>query len=252
LDSWQRGLVVILEDAYKAHMRNRDLATSTIETNLTGLRKIERDTGLNLEDEFKKDQLSSLLRRLQYTREDEAASRPNPSNLVTEPRNLFVNLGWYRNVLERYRNFRLLGTISDTQPLTEDVAETPEEEALGRTFKLEDDLQKALRANIAQLEDGLTIADGGKEYKVEAGYIDILAKDKNGGWVVIELKAGDAKPDSVAQVLSYMSCIAEDKKAQTRGILIAADFVPRVRWAVKSVPTLMLQKYRFNFAFDNV
>jgi RecB family endonuclease NucS len=156
-------------------------------------------------------------------------------------------------VLERYRNFRLSGdSPSDKQPLVEDVAESAAEEAVGRTFQLESDLQKALRANLAQLEAGLTIADEGKEYRVEAGYIDILARDKNGAWVVIELKAGDAKPDSVAQILSYMSCIAEEKKGPTRGILIASDFVPRVRWAVRSVSAMSLQKYRFNFAFDKL
>jgi RecB family endonuclease NucS len=86
--------------------------------------------------------------------------------------------------------------------------------------------------------------------RVHAGFIDILAKDKSGRCVVIELKAGDAKPDAIAQILLYMSCVADDKNGQARGILIASDFVPRVRLAARAVPTLALQKYRFNFSFE--
>lgn len=234
-------------------MRNRNLASNTVETNVSALRRIERDNNLNIEQEFADDGLQSLLQRLTYTREDEKAGRPNPTNLASEPSRLFINLGWYRSVLDRYRNFRLGNdTSTDKQPLIEDVVETELEEAAGRTFKLEQDLQEAIRANIGQLEDGLVVADGGKEYKVDAGYIDILARDKTGAWVVIELKAIDAKPDSIAQILSYMSCIADEKKVATRGILVASDFVPRVRWAARSVPTLALQKYRFSFAFEKL
>jgi hypothetical protein len=48
------------------------------------------------------------------------------------------------------------------------------------TFGLERDLQKTLRANIAQLEGGLTIIDGGIEKSTEAGKIDITARDAKG------------------------------------------------------------------------
>ena len=54
-------------------------------------------------------------------------------------------------------------------------------------------MQKALRANIQQLELGLEIVDGGAERTVDAGRIDITAEDTNGRLVVIELKAGRAE-----------------------------------------------------------
>ena len=242
---------MILEEAYRTHMRDRNLAANTVETNISALRRIESRNDLNIENEFERDKLVSLLQRLTYTREDERMGRANPTNLASEPSRLFITLGWYRSVLDRYRSFRL-GDVLTEPAFMEDVVENELEETAGRSFKLEQDLQDALRANIAQLEVGLTVADGGKEYKVDAGYIDILARDKSGNWVVIELKAGDAKPDSIAQVLSYMSCIAEEKREPTRGILIASDFVPRVRWAVRSVPTLALRKYAFSFVFDKI
>ncbi len=63
----------------------------------------------------------------------------------------------------------------------ETAAEAEEvETALEATFGLERDLQKALRANLQQLEEGLYVADGGKEHVVPSGRIDLLGKDSHG------------------------------------------------------------------------
>jgi RecB family endonuclease NucS len=48
--------------------------------------------------------------------------------------------------------------------------------------------------------------------------------------VVIELKAGNASPDAIAQILAYMSAVAEADQKPVRGILIAGDFHKRVAW----------------------
>ena len=242
---------MIFENEYRSFLQARDLALNTIDNYISSIRRIEREHGVNLEEELDKDQLKSLVDRLTYTRADEATGRPNPSNIAVDPTRLFSHLGWYRRALERYRDFRLPGSLAIANPtLVDDVIE-PEIEEAGRTFKLEEDLQIALRKNLNQLEDGLTIADNGKEYYVEAGFIDILARDKAGRWVVIELKAGDAKADAIAQILSYITSVSEEKKSSdVRGILVASDFIPRVRLAARAVPSLSLQKYRFNFQFD--
>ena len=77
----------------------------------------------------------------------------------------------------------------------------------GVAFALEKDLQAALRQNIQQLEPNLRIIDGGKERKVASGWIDITAEDGDSNPVAIELKAGVAKPGSIAQVIAYMSAL---------------------------------------------
>ena len=124
-------------------------------------------------------------------------------------------------------------------------------DAVEITFGLEKDMQQALRQNIAQLEPGLQVIDGGSERSVEAGFIDILARDANGHIVVIELKAVESKPEAVAQVLGYMGAIAEEEKQSTvRGYLIAADHPKRVRWAAKAVPNLELRTYTISFGFE--
>ena len=118
-------------------------------------------------------------------------------------------------------------------------------------FRLEQDLQDVLRESITQLEPGLVITDGGREQKVEAGWIDITARDSADRIVVIELKAGTAQPDSVAQILAYMGTVPNHDGRAVRGILVANDFHPRVQAALRAVPNVTLKAYSFKFTFQD-
>jgi RecB family endonuclease NucS len=138
-----------------------------------------------------------------------------------------------------------MGTYED------EPAEKVLEEAVETTFGLERDLQRALRSNIEQLEHGLKIKDGGKEQTVESGRIDIIAEDRSGTIVVIELKAGAADREAVGQILSYMGDLSQTKKV-VRGILVAGDFHSRSISAARAVPNLKLKKYNFKFSFEEV
>ena len=120
------------------------------------------------------------------------------------------------------------------------------------TFGLERDLQEALRANIGQLEAGLKIIDGGRENSTEAGRIDITAEDASGHIVVIELKAGMAPPDAVAQILAYMGTVAAYGDKPVRGILVAGNFQKKVLLASRAVSNLALKRYSFQFKFGTV
>ncbi|MDE2420739.1 MAG: DUF91 domain-containing protein [Gammaproteobacteria bacterium] len=128
---------------------------------------------------------------------------------------------------------------------------TEQEEAEGVLFSLERDLQMALRRNIEQLEVGLRIVDENKERTVEGGRIDITAEDKKKRLVAIELKAGEAKPESIAQILAYMVSLEQEENKEVRGILVAAKFHPRVALAAKAIPNLQLTEYSFTFTFKN-
>lgn len=118
-------------------------------------------------------------------------------------------------------------------------------------FGLERDLQRALRDNIKQLDPGLKIFDDGFERTVDAGRIDITAEDDDGQLVVIELKAGTAPPDAIAQLLAYMGTIENPDGKPIRGILVANDFHPRVVHAAQAVPNLSLKAYSFQFTFKD-
>ena len=118
-------------------------------------------------------------------------------------------------------------------------------------FGLERDLQCALRANIEQLESGLRIIDGGTEKTVDAGRIDITAKDSENRVVVIELKAGTSQLRDIAQLLSYMGSIDNAEGWEIRGILVANDFDDRLVLAAQAVPNISLKAYSFSFSFED-
>jgi RecB family endonuclease NucS len=103
-----------------------------------------------------------------------------------------------------------MGTYTESSETVEVI------DAMETTFGLERDLQMALRLNIEQLEPRLTIIDGGKELTTEASRIDITAEDGQGATVIIELKAGTANPDCIAQILSYMGVLRNYLKRKNR------------------------------------
>lgn len=126
------------------------------------------------------------------------------------------------------------------------------EEAQEMTFSLERDMQRALRQNIQWLEQGLQIVDAGRERHTEAGFIDITAQDAQGRKVIIELKAPIAKPEVIAQTLAYMEAVRAEDNVGVRGIIVASDFVDRVKLAARQIPNLKLVTYAFQFNFNEV
>jgi len=142
---------------------------------------------------------------------------------------------------------------SQIMVLSDGAAGVDEEtaDAIQTTFGLERDLQLALRKNIEQLEHGLKIVDGNKEKNVPSGRIDITSEDGSGTTVIIELKAGTADREAVAQILAYMGDLMSEGK-KVRGILVAGDFPAKTISAAKAVPNLLLRKYTFQFSFEAV
>ena len=126
------------------------------------------------------------------------------------------------------------------------------QEAEEMTFKEERWLQAALRQNIAQLEPGLKVIDGGSEQAVEGGRIDITAEDQDNIVVVIELKVGVAKIGIIGQTLAYMACLSGKPHTTVRGILVAQDFHLQVQQAAKLLPNLKLKRYSVKFSFQDV
>lgn len=125
------------------------------------------------------------------------------------------------------------------------------EEELDTTFTFEKDLQEFISRNLDSLENGLTLLQ--KEYSTDIGRVDILAEDKHGIPVVIELKVGTAKREVLGQILSYMACIKQEKGVErVRGILVANDFDHALKLASSQIPDLKLVKYVVKFEFEEV
>lgn len=158
-----------------------------------------------------------------------------------------------RSILRKYLAFVEQG--GETLPRVVDAEESfdvPPEP--GIAFRLEHDMQRALRGELEQLEPGLAEADGGREYRVSTGEIDILARDPTGSLVVIELKAGRCPAGALEQVLGYAQALREEREdaGSVRIFLIAAEFSDRMRAAARMIPGVELRTYRFSLRFQNV
>ena len=212
---------------------------------------IERVEDKNLDEEFQKDGMASISKLYSYSVQDKKDNRPNPTKVNLAESTVYSTLSNYKTALNHYRKFCLSAGDAPIQesPDNNNDTETIAESDSNTTFGLERDMQDAIRASITQLEPDLEIIDNGLERKVKSGFIDILAKDSNGAFVVIELKAGKATDSVIAQILGYMGDIAQAENQPVRGIIVAGDFNQRVRSASKAIPNLDLNSYSYTFDF---
>ena len=211
---------------------------------------VEQAENINLDEAFQTDSMAGIYNLYKYSAQDKRDNLPNPTNMKLH-REICAALGDIRSALNHYRRFCLGGSDAPIQeaPDSNNDTETIAEADSSTTFRLEKDMQDAIRENIAQLDPTLEIIDNGLERKVASGFIDIMAKDSNGCLVVIELKAGKAQDAVVAQILGYMGDIAQEENQPVRGIIVASDFNQRLRSASKAIPNLDLNSYSYTFDF---
>jgi hypothetical protein len=76
----------------------------------------------------------------------------------------------------------------------------------GCSIDIERSLEDWIENDPSLLQSGLTIV--GRQFPVDAGRVDLLALDPQGRWVVIEIKRGQLRRETVAQVIDYASCIS--------------------------------------------
>lgn len=155
-----------------------------------------------------------------------------------------------RSVLNKYIQFQIESQIPDAATEDDIVSEMREESGLA--FRLEKEMHAAVRKQLSNLEAGLVEADNGKELSVSTGYIDIVARDKGGKLVAIELKAGKCPPGAMEQALGYAQALADERGEEVRVMLIASEFPDRIRAAAKRTIGLQLLKYEFLLRFDEV
>jgi RecB family endonuclease NucS len=68
----------------------------------------------------------------------------------------------------------------------------------------------------------------GRQYPTAVGTIDLLAKDAEGIYVVIELKRGRTSDRVIGQIARYLTWVAQrlgrGKESSVRGIIVGQDF----------------------------
>ena len=98
----------------------------------------------------------------------------------------------------------------------------PGDDITSASISFEKDLEEHIAKNLNQIEEGIALyrkgRKSGRQFTIDFGIIDLLAKDKNGDFVVIELKVGKATYGVIGQILSYIGWVrqnlAKDKKVR--------------------------------------
>ncbi len=170
-------------------------------------------------------------------------------------------------------DYRLWDSEKDPQPLykadieksksvvgdndTEEfVEEAPEDDAYSSRFACERDLKNYLANTLGSLEPGLKLYEEegltGIEYPVGGRFIDILAVDAEGDFVVIELKVSKGYDRVIGQLLRYMSWIEKNLTdgKKVRGWIIAREISEDLKLATARVPDVSLFEYEISFAIN--
>ena len=124
-------------------------------------------------------------------------------------------------------------------------------------FALEHQLRDFLAQNIATVPVGgrrlqLYVDPTGRdgiEYSTDVGFIDILAVDENGDFVVFELKRARTADRAIGQLTRYMGwlkhTIARERKVS--GVIVAREIDQRLRFAASVIPEVVLLEYKVEF-----
>jgi hypothetical protein len=124
-------------------------------------------------------------------------------------------------------------------------------------FAVEAHLRDFLAKNLERIEPGLTLLTNedrtGVEFPVDDGRIDILAIDRFGKHVVLELKLSRGRNRALGQLLYYMGWVDQHLgNAPCRGIIVASEITSDLITAVSRVPGVSLARYKMSFAIEEV
>ncbi len=93
------------------------------------------------------------------------------------------------------------------------------------TYK-EDDVEQYFAENPQDLEVDLKLIK--RQYPTYYGKIDLLMKDKNGTFVIVECKL-DADSKTLTQIVDYMSWIEKEGGQEPRGLIVCNFYENRLK-----------------------
>lgn len=117
----------------------------------------------------------------------------------------------------------------------------------GNFFVLESGIEEAVKANLSQLK--LTLADDNIRQQcslgIGIGRTDLICRDEDGHYVVLELKAIHSSDNVVGQILRYIGYIRENWAAKegkdVKGIILTPSFDEQLRLAAKEAGISVLR-----------
>jgi hypothetical protein len=132
------------------------------------------------------------------------------------------------------------------------------EAATATAFAFERDLRNYLTRNLGLIEPGLRLYDEegitGEEFPVGGRFIDILAIDRESGYVVIELKVSRGYDRVLGQLLRYMAWVEQnmDTSKKVRGFIVAKEITNDLKLAASRIPDIRLIEYKLSFELHPV
>jgi len=129
---------------------------------------------------------------------------------------------------------------------------------IGVRAERERELQEYFEAHPERIEEGLRIVDNYDDVLPEgAGIPDLICVDKDGNYVVVEFKAGEASYDALGQVISYKSAIKKKTGRKVRAILIAHEFDSKIMFATElldsdGIKLVEFKRYRLKFELEDI
>ena len=110
------------------------------------------------------------------------------------------------------------------------LSETQIEEV--ERLEIEKGIEDFYASRVSMLEPGLRLVPNGRQYSTPIGQIDLLCQASNGDYVVVEIKAAEAKDAVFGQILRYIGWVHRDRgQAPVRGIILASGFPEAARYS---------------------
>ena len=94
-------------------------------------------------------------------------------------------------------------------------------------YASEEDMHKAILLEPSLLEEGFKPIS--YEKKVEPGFVDVYGEDKDGRFVVVEIKRKTAGKEAVFQLAKYIEAVKSRTNREVRGILVAPNIAKDVQ-----------------------
>ncbi|MCL2054222.1 MAG: endonuclease NucS [Oscillospiraceae bacterium] len=116
-------------------------------------------------------------------------------------------------------------------------------------FALEAHLRDFISKNLSTIGN-LTLFENGVEYSTDVGNIDILTKNENDEFVVIELKLHRGEDAALGQVQRYMGWIKENlaDNGNVYGMIIGKSITKKLKYAVSVAQNITLFEYSMTFS----
>ncbi|MBI2294408.1 MAG: DUF91 domain-containing protein [Betaproteobacteria bacterium] len=132
-------------------------------------------------------------------------------------------------------------------PPTHDAAKTLVRSANVRAANspslAERNLEDLIIHQLEAIEPGLHLAE--RQLSTPAGRLDLLCKDANGNFVVVELKRTQGTDQVVGQVLRYMGWLKEAHHTEgVRGIVIVAKKDQALSYALMAAPNVQVNEFK--------